>query len=243
MHYNVMKKTFPDGTMQLMYYEKPKETGYKYPPEMDKDGLSVERKEKENASRAKRKVFEYVRSNSFDWFITFTFNEDSVDRYDYNSCADALKRYTDILYHRGHTWVIVAEQHKDGAYHFHGVISGDLSVVPAINPITGKQLVKNNRKIFNVQNFKYGFTTATKISDPVRTATYLSKYLSKSMSVPKGRKRYWASRGLSLPIEERLQMTSCEFGEIFNTDGAFTKVMDTEWGMFLFCEIKGDLYE
>ncbi len=241
MFYNVKKKIYPDGTESYMFYENPKQKGYEI-SEKDMNGLSVERKERENSSRAMRKVYDYVRCNSFDWFITFTFDSDKVNRYDYNSCADALKLYTDILYHRGNSWVIVAEQHKDGAYHFHGVVSGDLSVVPAINPKTGRQLIdKQGHEIYNVLNFKHGFTTATRIGDSVRTATYLSKYLAKSMSVPKGRKRYWASRSLSLPHEEFLQMTSDEFGEIFNTDGIFKKVIPSDWGMFLFCEIKGEL--
>ena len=87
----------------------------------------------------------------------------------------------------------------------------------------------------NVKNYKYGLTTATSISDPARAATYLSKYLTKSIQVPKGRKRYWASRQLVSPSEEYLQMTTEEFGHLYN-DSRFQKVINSPWGCFLMCE-------
>ena len=85
--------------------------------------------------------------------------------------------------------------------------------------------------MYNVRNFKYGHTTATRISDPTRAATYIAKYLTKDIQVPKGRKRYWASRNLRRPTEERLQMTAEEYGEIFN-GARYQKVINSPWGMF-----------
>lgn len=235
MYYNVKKKRFPDGTEQFTYYEKPKEKGYTV-EERNKNGLHIERKEIENASRAVRKVYDLARSNSFDWFVTLTFDGAKVDRYDYDSCADSIKLFTDILRHNGNRWIIVPEQHKDGAYHFHGLVSGELSVSEAISPKTGKPIRdKHGRQVYNVGNYKFGNTTATRISDPVRTATYLTKYLTKEMHVPKGRKRYWASRKLSSPSEELLQMTSEEYGEVFN-NARYQKIIGSPWGHFLMCE-------
>ncbi len=68
-----------------------------------------------------------------------------------------------------------------------------------------------------------------------RAATYIAKYLTKDIQVPKGRKRYWASRNLRRPTEERLQMTAEEYGEIFN-GARYQKVINSPWGMFLLCE-------
>lgn len=236
MLYNVKRKIYPDGTEQFSYYEKPKMAGYEV-GERKKTGLHVDRKEIENASRAVRKVYDLARSNEFDWFVTMTFDKNEVDRFDYDSCADALKRFTDILRHNGNKWVIIPEQHKDGAFHFHGLVSGTLPVTAARSPKTGRLLKdRNGNQIFNVDNFRFGHTTATKIGDRVRAATYLTKYLTKEISVPKGRKRYWASRGLNKPSEELMQMTPDEYGEIFN-NARYQKVINTLcWGSFLMCE-------
>ena len=109
-------------------------------------------------------------------------------------------------------------------------------LVEAVNPHTGKKIMdKQGRQVYNVCNFKYGYTTATCVSDPSKAATYLAKYLTKDIQVPKGRKRYWASRSLCKPTEERLQMTSEEFGEIFN-DARYQKSISSPWGKFLLCE-------
>ena len=235
MYYNVRKKLFPDGVEQFVFYEYPKEKGYSL-EKLKHTGLEVERKEKETASRAVQRVYDLARSNTFDWFVTLTFDGSKINRYVYDSCADAMKKFTDILRHNGNTWLIVAEQHKDGAYHFHGLISGSLVLTKAIHPHTGGTMLDGHgRQIYNVKNYKYGFTTATAISDPARTASYLSKYLTKEIQVPKGRKRYWASRRLKSPVEEYLQMTSAEYGELFN-NSRYQKVINSPWGSFLMCE-------
>lgn len=235
MFYNVRLKSFPNGKVQYHYYEIPKEYNYET-EKREHTGLSVERKERENMSRAVQKVYDLAHSNSFDYFLTLTFDGSKIDRYSYDACANALKLFTDIMRHNGNKWLIVPEQHKDGAYHFHALVSGSLSLTEAINPHTGRKITDTHgRQVYNVCNFKYGHTTATSISDPTRAATYIAKYLTKEIQVPKGRKRYWASRSLCTPTEERLQMTSEEYGEIFNS-ARYQKVISSPWGHFLLCE-------
>lgn len=235
MIYNVRVKKFPNGKRQYFYCEKSIRTEYTT-EKKEHTGLTVKKKERENASRAVQKVYDYAHSNTFDYFLTFTFDGAKVDRYSYDACADALKRFTDVMQHNGNCWLIVPEQHKDGAYHFHGLVSGPLSLVEATNPHTGKPLFDNRgRQIYNVENFRFGFTTATQISESAAASTYLTKYLTKGLQVPKGRRRYWASRSLALPQEDHLQMDTEEFGTIFNA-ARYTKVINSPWGHFLLAE-------
>lgn len=222
MYYNVRTKQFPDGTMQYMYSERMKQRGYEL-KEKKHTGESVKRKERENMSRAVQKVYDLARSNHFDWFITMTFDPKKVDRYSYDACADALKEFTHLLCLHGNQWIVVPEQHKDGAYHFHGLVSGDLN------------LTLHKDGVYNLLDYQYGFTTATKIQDRKRVATYIAKYLTKEITVPKGRKRYWASRSLAKPIEDVVIMTSEEYGEIYNV-ARYQKVMDSPFGTYLLCE-------
>jgi len=59
--------------------------------------------------------------------------------------------------------------------------------------------------------------------------------MTKEIVVPKGRKRYWASRSLELPKEELLQMTTEEYGQIFNS-ARYQKHIPSIWGDCLLCE-------
>lgn len=222
MYYNVRVKTFPDGTKQYFYSENVKQRDYEV-EERNITGENCERKKRENASRAKQVVYDLARANHFDWFITMTFDQQKVDRYDYDQCAHAIKCFTKMLCKNGNSWIIVPEQHKDGAYHFHGLVSGDLD------------LTYHGGGVYNLNKFNYGFTTASRIKDGQKIASYVAKYMSKQFTAPKGRKSYWASRSLQRPVEEYEVMTLEEFGEIFN-GCRYQKQIDSPYGKYLLAE-------
>lgn len=236
MYYNVRVKTFPDGTKQYMHSEIAKEKGYEL-EERKKTGETVDRKRRENLARTKSKVFDLARSNKFDWFITLTFSDKKIaNRYDYDSCADALYSFTHFLSKRGFRWIIVPEQHEDGAYHFHGLVAGDLRVKEAINPYTGKPLLdKHGRQVYNLNDYEWGFTQAVRLDNSPKVASYITKYYTKDMQIPKGRKRYWASRSLNKPMEEYVEMSMDEFGPIFN-EARYQKVIESPYGTYLLAE-------
>lgn len=237
MFYNTKVKTFADGTKQFTYSEKPLEKDYELAEERVHDGLSIERKEKDNLARAQSVVYDLARNNHFDWFITLTFSPEMVgNRWDYDECATAVYAFTQKLWRWGNKWIIVPERHKNGAYHFHGLVQGDLKVRRAINPHTGEPMSDaHGRAIFNLDDYDFGHTTAIKLDDSPKIASYLTKYYTKDMKIPKGRKRYWASRSLDRPHEEYLQMFDTEFGEIFN-NCRFQKEIQGPYGKFLLCE-------
>lgn len=225
--YNLTKKTYPDGTIQYMYSENIIRRGNSKRQLFEYDGSSVEKKEKENSVRAMRRVFDLARANTWDYFVTLTFNPNKVDRYDYDSCADCLKKFTKWAGKNKTKWLMVAEQCKDGAYHFHGLINGSL------------KLTHFKGDIYNLANFDWGYTTVTKVKSHVRVSTYISKYISKCFSVPKGRKRFWASRNLIEPTIDYTEISLEEFSELFNTSD-YSKVITSDYGKFLLCEVHGD---
>lgn len=238
MYYNVRIKRYPGGTVQYMFSERVKQRDFSSDSSsVQHDGSSVERKKLENQSRRKQKIYDLARSNSFDWFVTLTFDPDRVDRFDYDSCSSALYSFTHLLAKKGgFRWIIVPEQHKNGAYHFHGLIGGDLSLSRALHPDSGLPLSdRSGRAIYNVTDYQAGFTTATAITDQARAASYLTKYLTKSIQVPRGKKGYWASRNLLKPSEEFVVMSSMEYGEIYNS-ARFQKTIDSPYGEYVLCE-------
>lgn len=199
--YNCTVKTYPDGHKQYHYFARAREYDYTVEDDTEekKDGSSVLRKEVDNNKRALSKVYDLAQSNVWDWFVTYTFNSEVVDRYDYTACLGALKLHLRYLRDHGCMWLIVPEQHKDGAYHFHGLVAGDLPVSYGLTAIDGTD-------VFNVHGYSAGFSTATRIRDTKRASTYICKYMTKEISVPKGQRRYLASRSLQRPTECKIEL-------------------------------------
>lgn len=153
--------------------------------------------------RAKEKIFDLARANTWDWFVTITFSPEECDRYDYKSCYDLLKRYTRFLKDKRCKYLFVPDRHKDGAYHFHGLVQGKLpSTMAYVTDKTGKYRPRSDEHgniVYNVIGSRLGWTTATRVRDTERVSNYITKYISKAMEVPPGQHRYLASRSLKRP--------------------------------------------
>lgn len=145
-------------------------------------------------SRTKNKIYSLCRGYEWDWFITFTFSPEKVDRYDYSAVTAKLRNFLNYCRKRSDDlmYMVVPEKHKDGAYHFHGLfanVEDVLDLVPASVP-----------DAWNVANFKWGFTKAEKVKDSFRVSQYITKYITKELLyVTKGKKRYWTSRNIKEP--------------------------------------------
>lgn len=233
---NLKIKEFPDGSFQFLHTD----TSYLRAHRQKSvfEGLEVAAGEVRNAHRAVQKVYDLARSNHWDYFLTMTIAESYADRYDYDSCAGIAKKYTDVLRHRDCKWLMVPEQHKDGAYHFHALVQGQLPLAEARSPYTGKLLQdKSGRQIYNVDNYRYGWTTVTQVGDEHKASSYLTKYLSKKIDVPKGRKRYWASKSLDRPVVYYASCSREMYERYILRDARYCKVISTqEFGDFVLCE-------
>lgn len=200
MYYNVRVKVFPDGTKQYLYSEKAKEREFKRAlaelPDayLDEELEDNEDRDVENecCKRAKQRIWDIARSNHWDYFFTLTLDPKQVDRFNYIECANLIKRFTKSLAYYNCKWIIVPEQHKSGAYHFHGLLQGT-------PPLKIGKVLEDGTVLYNFENYEFGFTSCSKIKDSQSVCTYLTKYITKEMSVPQGQKRYWYSRHLNAP--------------------------------------------
>lgn len=154
-------------------------------------------------SRTKKKIYDIVRSNCWEWFLTFTFDGEKIDRYSYTECTKVFSKWLnnarrdcpDMVY------LVVPEQHKDNAYHFHGLFSR----VDGMNLEFSGHYDKQGREVYNVGKYNWGFTTATKVSDTHKASSYLTKYVTKDLcAMTKGKKKYWASRNVRVPEVQEL---------------------------------------
>ena len=230
--YNVKIITYPDLTKQYRIYQntigsddlsipvRPRNGGDRNPfdGKVCKDILVDIKDYKNNVDevsikRTKKKVYDYAKSNEWEWFVTFTFSPDKVNRYDYDECTKYLSKWFNNLKRSSPalSYLVVPEQHKDGAYHFHGLFSGinerqivwtGKYVVKRVRGLRSK-FVRTKEKIYKIGSYKLGWMTATKVREMEKVTSYITKYITKDMlNGLHGRKRYWCSRNLVLPLEE-----------------------------------------
>ena len=165
-------------------------------PTLEELEAKRERSTRESVRRSRQAIYDISRSYTWEWFLTFTFSPDSVDRYNYDDVSALMSAWLKKMrkLNRDMRYIVVPEQHKDGAYHFHGLFS-----LCDLQPKLWK------RKIYNIPCFEYGYTTATRVRNSQAACRYISKYVTKDLcSVSYGKKRYWASRNISKPDSVRV---------------------------------------
>lgn len=139
-------------------------------------------------------IQDIIISNNWDYWCTFTFSPNKVDRHDFNKVS--AKMHLWLKRQRGLRYIIVPEKHKNGAFHFHALIANYTGQLR----LTDKK-TKYGQSIYNA-NFGSGFHEFVKLDDNKEAiAKYMIKqYVTKSDLKLFGRKRYWTSRGLDRPI-------------------------------------------
>lgn len=183
------------------------------------DGKSEAEREAErlsnSLSRTKRRIFEIAACNSWQWFWTGTLDGEKCDRNDLNG---TFKRLSQFLrdYRKGQsgdrlTYLIVPEQHKDGAWHFHGLFNGiseeELKkfTLDDYIPERIRKTIENGTDVFEWQAYskRFGYTTLTEVKSHEAVSKYVTKYITKDMcqaNVGSGRHLYYASQGLNKPV-------------------------------------------
>ena len=174
-----------------------------------------ERAQKVASNRAKQNVYALARANVWDWFLTFTFDREKVDSSNYDLTLKKIRKWLNNQQQRyapDLKYLIVPELHKDGIhYHFHGLLANCEKMKFVDSGIT-----KKGKKIYNLESFKFGFTTASKVTDSKKVSSYIVKYITKDLSKSLfGHHRYLASKNLDKPIVEELNLMPEEIQQIY----------------------------
>lgn len=155
--------------------------------------------------RCRNTIYKLACNNKpWDYFVTFTFNSEKVDRYKFSEVSKKLSKWIDNIKQKygckNIGYIVVPELHKDGAWHFHGLFKN----CDGMNFVDSGKKDKAGRTIYNISKYKFGFTTATKLTDVDKATSYILKYISKDLFSDnlKGKKRYWRSKNLEMPAVE-----------------------------------------
>jgi hypothetical protein len=205
--YNAKVKMFPRvGVCKVTYCDRPifREPGWEDVDGQQREdyerGAMGENSRADSIRRAKKRVFEYAMLNDFEYFITWTLDKEKIDRYDKKEVAEKMRNFLrNMVQRKSLHYIIVPELHKDGAIHAHGFVSGDFDMHDS-----GKK-DRAGRKIYNIKDWKYGFSTAVKIDgDPQKASYYITKYVEKADKMIFGNFYYAGGRGLIRQSETRL---------------------------------------
>ena len=86
---------------------------------------------------------------------------------------------------------------------------------------------KKNQIIYNITDWSYGFTTATKVLDTGRVSSYITKYITKSVDEHlKEKRRYYYSRNCHIAEEEHFLLDEEDFSKIYDDRIVYVKTVD-----------------
>lgn len=182
------------------------------------------RERDDNIRRANARIYDLFQLNEEVWthFVTITFDPKCVD---HKNAREVMGKLASWLHNqnvrKGLQYLLVPELHKNGGIHAHAIINGALKLVDSgtrlvegfdrpikLSTIRAKGLMSRIRAVvFNLPEWKYGFSTAVAIDKAhdglARIGNYLMKYITKDTEKIFG-KRYWFSRGLRIYPEVQL---------------------------------------
>lgn len=149
-----------------------------------------------SVSRSRSRVKELAMCNSFEYFCTFTLCDEKQDRFDLKAWVKDLGNWIGNYNKRYNTkleYLIIPEQHKNGAWHAHGLVKG----------ISKASIITNKHGYLEIPYYssRFGFMNMSPIRHKERCATYVSKYITKdTVSTARALGRwahtFYASRGL-----------------------------------------------
>lgn len=154
--------------------------------------------------RTRKAIKDYALCNDFELFATFTFANDRQNierskRRMANWLKNQSKRKGKFQY------LVVPEFHKDGkSLHFHALLTNYSGELKESRSANGRLIKKYGKQIFEIPSYTLGFNNIQKLNknDRMKTAFYITKYISKDMPVFSGRNRYWVSKNLKKPVRE-----------------------------------------
>jgi hypothetical protein len=177
--------------------------------------------------RARIKIMDIAHANRFEYFVTFTLNQEKVNRYDKDMI---LKKLHSWLKRRAHDfkYILVPELHEDGAIHFHGFVSGWLKMEDS-----GRK-TKRGQTIYNAGKWDLGFSTAVKLEGPYnRIVNYLLKYITKDNARIFGKSYFAGGKYLKREVPTRYENIGFEEieGKVYHIPaaGLSVKYMDYDY--------------
>lgn len=193
-------KEYPDKMYRIMIYKTPKATiipeyhGKRKPKDDDDFEPKIS-----SINRTKSLIRDLVLSNDFEYFCTFTFDPKNVtDRLNYDLCQLKMSKWIHNQKYKNPNfkYLFIPEQHKNGAWHFHALISNCSARLKDSHHKSA-----SGRPVYNITGYRAGFSTAVPIDNKSAVANYVTKYITKDFIKQFNRRRFYCSRNLQRPVK------------------------------------------
>lgn len=157
------------------------------------DPQSEQEKELCNLARARSSIRELALCNPWEYFVTLTLNPDKQDRFSLDGFVRDLgvwignynKKFGVHL-----KYLLVPEQHKNGAWHMHGLL----------HDVSPQSVTRNSHGYLDMPYYanRFGFISLDPIRDQNKCSSYITKYVTKDTGkgVAVSKHLFYHSRGL-----------------------------------------------
>lgn len=157
------------------------------------DPQSEQEKELCNLARARSAIRELALCNPWEYFVTLTLNPDKQDRFSLDGYVRDLGVWIGNYNKKFHThlkYLLVPEQHKDGAWHMHGLL----------HDVSPQSVTRNCHGYLDMPYYanRFGFISLDPIRNQNKCSSYITKYVTKDTGngVDVSKHLYYHSRGL-----------------------------------------------
>lgn len=187
-------------------------------------------------SRTRKLILEKALCNPWDWFCTFTLDKNKYARDDLPKFRDDFTQFIRDERKRGFPlqYILVPELHEDlQNWHIHGLLCGNPGLISfkewrRLGHKIPSRLVSGGFYTWPRYQDKFGFCSLGRIRSHVRSAFYISKYMSKDnarLVSSVGSKMYYSSQGLN---------TAVKHGEVFSHSAYLDKFLEKDYD---FCQV------
>ncbi len=141
-------------------------------------------------SRAKRSIREIALCNPWEFFVTLTLRQDRYDLPKFKKdfgvwVGNYNKKYSVKL-----AYLVIPEEHKDGATHAHGLFQN----------VAAASLIHNSYGYLDMPYYynRFGYISLSPVRDHDRAASYITKYVTKQphSQLGSGEHMFFSSHGL-----------------------------------------------
>ncbi len=187
VRYNCKVRYFPDNQIKISCFSRPVYNPDKLPQKKKKkdDAKETMPRKKgalrtDNIKRAIDKAFEIGLANDFQYFVTLTLNKEKINRYDAKIIYPKLKVWlSNCVSRNAMDYILFPEYHEKKpweetpAIHFHALMNAK-----GLNLLDSGRKTEEGQTIYNLQNWKYGFSTVIELDGRTAIVRYVTKYIT-----------------------------------------------------------------
>lgn len=187
-------------------------------------------------SRTRKLLLEKALCNPWDWFCTFTLDKEKYKRDDLQKFSKDFSQFIRDERKRGFplSYLLVPELHADlQNWHLHGLLHGNPGLVSfkewrRLGHKFPTKLITGNFYTWPRYQEKFGFCSLGRVKSHVRSAFYVSKYMSKDNA------RLVSSLGLKMYYPSHNLNTAIKYSEIYGQSSYYDKFLEKNYE---FCQV------